>query len=55
MLVTPNGISIEFRLEQPENAPLPMLVTLNGISIEFRPCSKLNAKLQIATVPSLIL
>ena len=36
MLVTPSGITMLVRLEQPRKAEPPILVTLSGISILVR-------------------
>jgi hypothetical protein len=36
MLVTPSGIAIEVREEQPLKAEFPMVVTLSGIVTEVR-------------------
>ena len=43
MLVTEFGMAIEVRLEQPENALLPMLVTEFGMAIEARLLQPKNA------------
>ena len=37
MLVTPLGIEMEVKPEQPLKAPYPMLVTLLGIVTEVKP------------------
>ena len=52
--MTESGIFIEFRLEHPSNAELPILVTESGIVIEVRLVQLMNAALAISFVPGLI-
>ena len=55
MLVTPSGMVMLSRLEQPENAELPMLVTLPsaGITLFLHPTINVLLSVSIRQFPAL--